>query len=99
MKYNLKLNSIENLTGGVKVAHFTLILENGDNKKYFHLNSTGLSLGTKGQYAIRELTLLMNWLNERTSNGSNDLMIRNHAAQLIKADTLIDNAKSCLLDN
>jgi len=76
----LKLNKIETLQSGVKLAKMTLKIKSITTYTDFNLTSTGTVLRVDSSHLTKELNVLLEWLNKSSENEDN---LRTNESEII----------------
>ena len=99
MKNIIKLDKIEDSHGGSPVAHFTLILQFPPDEcnLIFKLSTTGISLRVRSTHLIKEINLLLEWLNKSLDNENtlkdNECEILSYAKEMIRCNKKLKEIK------
>jgi len=96
----LKLNQIENLGSGIKIANLNLklsVVSSYYDSINFELRATGIAIRVMSDHTVGELQILLNWLSKDTKDDNNlrtnQSEIILFAKQMIKANESLNDIK------
>jgi len=99
LKNIIKLDKIEDLHNGINIAHFTLEIKlpNYEHGLIFKLSSAGINLRIESSHLIKEINLLLEWLNKSSDNENtlkdNESEIISYAKEMIRCNKKLKEIK------